>query len=281
MMRIRMIVAISFATLVIANAEWTQAQTNLPPGARVRLGTLDFLAGSSVSTMSFSPDGKSIIWQGRDYTVRHWDLATAKERNRFIGDDWGDYPQSFSIFQVIDDNSLLHTSANGLALLDLTTGKERVVTELARGKPSWISPDRTRVLTYSRRGSWKKRTAAATFTLWSLDRSEKICEFTHEFKDAPAKANAGAHLAAVAFALDGKSFVTSWVYIAHGPMLTYRVGQLVSIWDVSSGEERSLDAEAAFNLHFLDGGKTLACADGRGAGGARSTDDLNHGTMEI
>jgi len=284
-LRRRLFAALTFVALAIAHAEGTQAQTELPPGARVRLGTLKFLAGSSASAMAFSPDGKTIIWQGADdgsnFTVRHWDLATAKELNRFIGDDWGDGPQQFSIFHVIDNNSLLHTSANGLTLLDLKTGKESLVTELARGKPSWISPDGKRVLTYSRRGSWTKRTAAATFTLWDLARSEKIREFTHDFKDAPAKASAGAHLTAVAFTPDGKTFATSWVYVAHGPMLTYRVGQVVSLWDVASGKEHSLDAEAAYNLHFLDGGKILACADGRGAGGARSTNDLNHGMMEI
>jgi WD40 repeat protein len=281
MFRRKLLAALILMSLPIVSAGWTQAQAELPPGARVRLGTLKFFAGYSASAMAFSPDGKTIIWQSADYTVRHWDLATAKELNRFIGDDWGDGPQQFSIFHVIDNNSLLHTSPNGLTLLDLKTGKERLVTELARGKSSWISPDGKRVLTYSRRGSWTKRTAEATFTLWDLERSEKIREFTHEFKDAPAKADAGAQLAAVAFTPDGKTFATSWTYSAHGPMLTYRVGQLVSLWDVASGKERSLDAEAASNLHFLDGGKTLASGDGKGAGGARSTSDLAHGMMEF
>jgi len=268
-------------TLAIADAEWTQAQTGLPPGAQARLGTSNFRAGERVASLAFSPDCKTILWQGVDYTVRHWDLSTAKELNRFrADDDWGaDRPEPFSIFHVIDNSSLLHTTATGLALLDLKTGKERLVTELARGKPSWITPDGKRVVTCSKRGSWSKRTAAATFTLWEMKRAEKIREFTHQFKDAPAKADAGAQLAAVAFTPDGKTMATSWIYLAHGPMLTYRVGQVVSLWDVASGKERSLDAEAAYHLHFL-GEKTLACADGRGAGGARSPNDRNHGTME-
>lgn len=288
MLQIRMIAAISFANLVIANAEWTQAQTSLPSGAHVRLGTLDFLEGSTgspASAIAFSPDSTTIIWQGADYgsnfTLRHWDLATAKELNRIIGDDFGDGPQQFSIFRDIDNNSLLRTSANGLALTDLNTGEERIVTELARGKPSWISPDGTRILTYSTRGSWRKHTAAATFALWDLERSEKVREFTHEFTDAPAEASAGARLVDVAFTPDGETFAASWIYLAHGPMVIGRAGQVMSLWDVASGEERSLDVSAAFNLHFLNGGTTLACADGRRAGGSRSTDDLRHGTMEI
>jgi WD40 repeat protein len=281
MLRVKLFAGLTLVTLAIADAEWTQAQTGLPPGARVRLGTLNFHAGDRVASLAFSPDCETILWQGVDYTVRHWDLSTAKELNRFTGDDWGDGPQQFSIFHVVDNNSLLHTTANGLAVLDLKTGKERLVTELARGKPSWLSPDGKRVVTYRTRGSWSKRTAAATFTLWNLERAEKIREFTRQFKDAPAKADAGAQLAAVAFTPDGRTIATSWIYLSHGPMLTYRVGQVVSLWDVANGKERSLDAEAAYHLHFLDEGKTLACADGRGAGGARSTSDLNHGTMEI
>jgi WD40 repeat protein len=59
------------------------------------------------------------------------------------------------------------------------------------------------------------------------------------------------------------------------------MGQLVSLWDVASGKERVLEAEAAYHLHFLDEGRKLACADGRRAGGARSPNDRNHGLMEI
>src|SRR5579862_4293919 len=254
MLRMKLFAGLTLVILAIADAERTQAQPDLPPGARVRLGTLNFRADDMVvASLAFSPDCKTIIWQGVDYTVRHWDLSTAKEVNRFVCDDWGrDTPEPFSILHVLDNNSLLHTTGTGLAVLDLKTGKERVVTELFRGKPSWISPDGKRVVTYSKRGSWSKRTAAATFTLWDLERSEKVREFTHSFKDAPAKADAGAQLAAVAFTPDGKTIATSWIYLGHGPMLTYRVGQVVSLWDVAGGKERFLDAEAAYHLHFLD-----------------------------
>ena len=132
--------AFIFVALTITDCEWVHAQAELPDGARVRLGTTDFLAGSSVSAMTFSPDGKAILWQDTSDTVRHWDLATAKELNRFIGDDWGESSQQFSVFKMINNNSLLHTAANGLVVLDLKTGKDRLVTELARGQPSRCHP---------------------------------------------------------------------------------------------------------------------------------------------
>ncbi len=273
---------LTLVVLTMADAELAQAQPALPSGARVRL-ECGSRADDRVVSLAFSPDCKTVMRKNSDYTIRHWDLSTAKELGRFGGDDgWSaDRPEPFSILHAIDNDSLLYTASNGLAVLDLKSGKERVVTELARGKPSWISPDGKRIVTYGKHGSWSKRTATATFTLWDLKRSEKIQVFTHSFKDAPAKADAGAELAALAFAPDGKTIAASWIYIGVGPMITYRVGQVVSLWDVSNGKERSLATEAVSHLHFLDEGKTLACADGRGAGGARSISDRNHGTMEI
>lgn len=41
----KLVIALTSVTLAMAHAEGRQAQTELPPGARVRLGTLDFLAG--------------------------------------------------------------------------------------------------------------------------------------------------------------------------------------------------------------------------------------------
>jgi WD40 repeat protein len=282
MLRIQLFAGLTLVALAMVDADLAKAQPVLPPGARVRLEPLNTRDDWMVS-LAFLPDGKTIIWKSLDYTIHHWDLSTAKELSRFAGDDWWsqDRPEQFSILHVIDNNSLLHTAANGLAVLDLETGKERVVTELARGKPSWIAPDGKRLVTYDKQGSWSKRTATATFTLWDLERAEKLREFTHSFKDAPAKANAGAKLAAVAFAPDGKTMATSWIYLRDGPMLTYRMGQLVSLWEVVSGKERTLDADAAYHLHFLDKGKTLVCADGWRAGAARSPVDRNYGLMEI
>jgi WD40 repeat protein len=133
----------------------------------------DLASAQPVLSLAFSPDCKTVIGHGVDYTIRHWDVSTAEELGRFVGDDWWsrDNPEQFSILHVIDNNSLLHTAAHGLALLDLKTGKERVVTELARGKPSWISPDGKRIVTYGKQGSWSKRTATATFTLWDLEQA--------------------------------------------------------------------------------------------------------------
>ena len=50
----------------------------LPPQARLRLGTLRFRPPSSVVDMAITPDGKSVITAGQQLIV--WDAATGKER---------------------------------------------------------------------------------------------------------------------------------------------------------------------------------------------------------
>jgi WD40 repeat protein len=92
--------------------------------------------------------------------------------------------------------------------------------------------------------------------------SQKIREFTHAFKDPPLSADAGVWPAAIAIAPDGKTIATSWFYLRHGPMYTIRVGHGVSLWDVATGKELPIDTALASNLAFVDGGKTLVCADG-------------------
>jgi WD40 repeat protein len=46
-------------------------------------------------------------------------------------------------------------------------------------------------------------------------------------------------------------------------MYSIRVGHGLSLWDVVTGNERPIEASSVMNLTFLEGGKTLACANGR------------------
>jgi WD40 repeat protein len=216
---------------------------------------------AGVVSLAFSPDGKTLLSRGMDYTCRVWELTTGKETHRFPSHEGGDYRAHFAIFQALDNQSLLRGVANGLAILDWKTGKERPLENPPKDPAAVLSPDSKRLVTYQLQGSWEKGTAVLTYTLSDRARGEKIREVAPSFKDAPLSADAGAWPEAVAIAPDGKTMAASWFYRQHKPMYTTRVGQGVSLWDVATGKERRIATAVAAHLAFLDGGKTLVCAD--------------------
>src|SRR5262249_10441545 len=57
----------------------------LPPGALVRLGTVQFRHSNWVNAVAFSVDGKRLASASWDRTIRIWDSATGKELRRFTG----------------------------------------------------------------------------------------------------------------------------------------------------------------------------------------------------
>ena len=189
MLRNNLVANLTLMALALTDVNWADDRRPLPPSARVRLEPLNVCAGDEMVSLCFLRDGKTIIWKNRDYTIHHWDLATATEVGQFAGDDWWshDFPQQFSILQATDHRRVLHSAAHSLAMLDLETGQERFLTELARFKPSWISPDSKRIVTYEKQGSWSKRTATATFTLWDLQRAEKFVTSLIPSKTLPKK----------------------------------------------------------------------------------------------
>jgi RNA polymerase sigma factor (sigma-70 family) len=62
----------------------------LPTNVVARMGSTQLRHGDAVFFAAYMPDGASLVTAGKDRSIRQWDLATAKELQRF---DWGQVPE--------------------------------------------------------------------------------------------------------------------------------------------------------------------------------------------
>jgi WD40 repeat protein len=95
----------------------------LPPGARVRMGSLRLRHAGAVGPVVFSPDGKTLATGGTDHAIRLWDSATGKQRRLLLGH------RSYLVALAFSpDGKRLASGAahepDRLRLWDLSTGKQ-------------------------------------------------------------------------------------------------------------------------------------------------------------
>ncbi len=216
----------------------------LPAGAVARLGTVRFLHGGTVRSVTFSPDQKTLASAGDDKMIRLWDVTTGKELQRFAGHDNWVYTVTFSpdgkilASAGIDQTIRLWNVATGREIKQLL-GHEKEVNSIA------FSPD-GKVLAS---GSSDK-----TIRLWDVGTG----------KEQRRCAGKIGWVGTVVFFPYGRTLVSG----------SYEDG--IHLWDVGSGKELSkpwLPRTGVLGAALSPDGKVLATANGK--------DDLGTSLWEV
>jgi len=186
---------------------------------------------STVSSVTFSPDGKTLASASFDRTVKLWDVATGKERATFQGHTEEVRDVAFSP----DGKTLATANLNKtVKLLDVATGREC----------STLQGHTDGVL------SVVFNSAGKTLASASLDKTVKLWDVATGKERASLQGHTD-WVWSVTFRPDGKTLASA------------SVDETVKLWDVAAGKERATlkgHTGSVFSVAFSPNGKTLASA---------------------
>jgi RNA polymerase sigma factor (sigma-70 family) len=267
----------------------------LPDGALVRMGTIRFRHAEGVTCFAFSPDGKTLVSGGHDYTLRLWDMATGKEVRRLLG-----HRGAVRNLALSPDGSVLASSGDAwrgqepgrILLWDVGTGKERARLPGPEKQATCLawSPDGKTLAAGGEDGSLRLYALAAgrevrrlawhkgsverlAFSpdgarLASAGKDRTVCVGDPAGREEPLRLRGKEkeyHF--VAFAPDGKTLLSGGD--CYGDDISQKIPSVntIAVWDPATGErlrefrvgdDRDGDSDGSASVALSPDGKTLA-----------------------
>lgn len=188
---------------------------------------------TALSSMAFSPDGKTLAMAGGDRMLKLWDVASGRELRALKGHPHGINSVAFSP----DGKMLASGSYQTIKLWSVVTGSElrKLGGPSADGETLAFSPDGTTLAS----GSWAGN---QPIRLWDVASGNEL---------RTLKGHSGS-VKALAFNSDGTTLASG------------SGDRTIKLWDVASGSEiRTLKGHSGVvtSVAFSPDGKTLASAD--------------------